>query len=48
MGKTFLEFTTVDVMSAPDYVLTTLQTSGVVARRRSPRRSACDNPGDLE
>ena len=32
MGKSFLEFTTVDVVAAPDYVLTTLQTSGVVAR----------------
>ena len=29
LGKTVLEFTTVDVLSAPDYVLATLQTSGV-------------------
>jgi very-short-patch-repair endonuclease len=47
MGKTVLEFTTVDVVSAPNYVLETLQTSGVVALRPSPRRSGCDNPGDL-
>jgi very-short-patch-repair endonuclease len=45
MGKTVLEFTTVDVISSPDYVLGTLQTSGVVARGPSPRRSACDNRG---
>ena len=32
LGKTVLEFTTVDVMSAPDYVLNTLRTSGVVTR----------------
>ena len=31
LGKTILEFTTVDVMSNPDYVLNTLQTSGVAA-----------------
>lgn len=31
IGKTVLEFTTIDVMSAQDYVLTTLHTSGVVA-----------------
>jgi very-short-patch-repair endonuclease len=32
LGKTALEFTTVDVMSPPDYVLATLHTSGVVTR----------------
>ena len=32
IGKTVLEFTTVDVMSNPDYVLATLRTSGVAAR----------------
>jgi very-short-patch-repair endonuclease len=47
MGKTVLEFTTVDVVSAPDYVSTTLQISGVVALRPSRRRSACDNRGGL-
>jgi very-short-patch-repair endonuclease len=31
IGKTVLEFTTVDVMSNPDYVLSTLRTSGVAA-----------------
>ena len=30
-GKVVLEFTTVDVVSSPDYVLSTLHTSGVVA-----------------
>jgi very-short-patch-repair endonuclease len=32
LGKTVLEFTTVDVLTSPDYVLTTLNTSGVVTR----------------
>jgi very-short-patch-repair endonuclease len=32
LGKTVLEFTTVDVLSSPDYVLATLHTSGVVTR----------------
>jgi very-short-patch-repair endonuclease len=32
LGKTVLEFTTVDVLASPDYVLTTLHTSGVVTR----------------
>ncbi len=32
LGKTVLEFTTTDVLSAPDYVLATLHTSGVVTR----------------
>jgi very-short-patch-repair endonuclease len=32
LGKSFLEFTTVDVLAAPDYVLATLHTSGVVTR----------------
>ena len=32
MGKAFLEFTTMDVVSSPDYVLATLHGSGVVAR----------------
>jgi Protein of unknown function (DUF559) len=45
-GKTVLEFTTVDVLSSPEYVLATLQTSGVVPRRPSPRRSRRDNPGN--
>ena len=46
LGKTFLEFTTADVMSAPDYVLATLRTEGVVTRRPSPRRSCRDrSPG---
>jgi hypothetical protein len=31
LGKEVLEFTTVDVLSSPDYILTTLHTSGVVA-----------------
>ena len=31
LGKTVLEFTTVDVLSSPDYVLTTLRASEVVA-----------------
>jgi very-short-patch-repair endonuclease len=43
-GKTVLEFTTVDVLSSPDYVLATLHTSGVVTGRPSPRRSRRDNP----
>ena len=32
IGKTVLEFTTVDVMSNPGYILDTLRTSGVAAR----------------
>jgi very-short-patch-repair endonuclease len=32
LGKVVLEFTTIDVVSSPDYVLTTLHTSGVVTR----------------
>jgi very-short-patch-repair endonuclease len=32
LGKTVLEFTTVDVLSTPDYVITTLAISGVVPR----------------
>jgi len=32
LGKEVLEFTTVDVLSAPDYVLATLTNSGVVPR----------------
>jgi very-short-patch-repair endonuclease len=32
LGKEVLEFTTVDVLSTPDYVLATLHTSGVVTR----------------
>ena len=32
LGKTVLEFTTVDVLSSPDYVLGSLQISGVVTR----------------
>jgi very-short-patch-repair endonuclease len=32
LGNEVLEFTTVDVLSSPDYILTTLQTSGVVPR----------------
>jgi very-short-patch-repair endonuclease len=32
LGKEVLEFTTIDVLSSPDYVLTTLHTSGVVTR----------------
>ncbi len=32
LGKEVIEFTTVDVLSAPDYVLSTLATSGLVPR----------------
>jgi very-short-patch-repair endonuclease len=32
LGKEVIEFTTVDVVSSPDYVLSTLHTSGVVTR----------------
>ena len=32
LGKTVLEFTTIDVLSSPDYVVATLATSGVVPR----------------
>jgi len=32
LGKEVLEFTTIDVLSSPDYVLETLHTSGVVTR----------------
>ena len=39
LGKVVIEFTTIDVLSAPDYVLSTLHTSGVVTRRPSPPRS---------
>jgi very-short-patch-repair endonuclease len=32
LGKEVIEFTTVDVVSSPGYVLSTLATSGVVPR----------------
>jgi very-short-patch-repair endonuclease len=31
LGKAFLEFTTIDVLLSPEYVLATLRTSGVTA-----------------
>ena len=39
IGKEVLEFTTIDVVSNPDYVLATLHTAGLLAVRPSPRRS---------